>query len=331
MILDCEERNVKTPAVTVLMSVYNGMPYLPEAVASILSQTIDAFQFVIVDDGSTDASRAYLTQLKDPRLCVIRLDKNYGQGAARNVGLRWCTTEFTALMDADDVSLPTRFKTQLHFLAENRDVGAVGTLIAYYGSAGLRGFCPHLPTEHSKIYEDLFHGKHAICHPTLMCRTRLLQQIGGYRVSRSGEDWDLLLRLGEMSKLANVSEVLHLYRAHPGNVNVKHIGEIRRQIAYACHCATQRLSGRPEAKYQQFCRMQNERWRVVRAIERIETYSLKQYRLAIGAILAGRPIAGYARLGLASLCSPRRTVVRLSQTLRRCIRSPRLKRTDCMD
>src|SRR5919108_619266 len=102
----------------------------------------------------------------------------------------------------------------------------VGTQIAWLGEGRRCGFSPPLPCHHSAIYADLLRGRHALCQPSLMARTALLQQIGGYRIAGSGEDWDLFLRMGEISDLANLSEILHLYRVHAGSVSVKHLAQI---------------------------------------------------------------------------------------------------------
>jgi glycosyltransferase involved in cell wall biosynthesis len=133
------------PEVTVLMPVYNGMPFLPEAVDSILNQTLRDFTFLIINDGSTDDTEEYLDRLDDPRLQIVH-QPNQGIGAALNAGLALCKTEFIARMDSDDLSLPSRLKAQLDFLNLHKDVGLVGTKFAYLGISGRSGFPPRRPT-----------------------------------------------------------------------------------------------------------------------------------------------------------------------------------------
>ena len=102
--------------ISILMAVYNGMPYLPEAVRSIRAQTFEDWTFVIIDDGSSDGTADYLDGLDDPRIRVTH-QENQGLGAALNRGLELCDTEFLARMDSDDIAYPTRLQEQLDFSA----------------------------------------------------------------------------------------------------------------------------------------------------------------------------------------------------------------------
>ena len=296
--------------ITVLMSVYNGLPFLPEAVHSILRQSFADFTFVIIDDGSNDGGPDYLDQLSDPRVRVVH-QSNRGQGAARNVGLAMCNTEFTAIVDADDVALPTRLATQLNFLSQHREVGTVGSQIAYLGPSGRTGFSPRLPCDHETIYADLLHLRHSLCHPTIACRTALLKQIGGYRISGCGEDWDMLLRIGEISRLANVDRVLYLYRLHPNSDNATKLAEIQVACAYASHNAIRRAKNCPETTYADFVAAQPAQsfWRHM--ADWVDRYAFTQYRRALLEVLSARKLRGYARLGWAAFWSPQRTWQRI--------------------
>jgi glycosyltransferase involved in cell wall biosynthesis len=117
-----------TPTVTVLMSVYNSLPYLREAVDSILAQTYDAFEFLIVDDASTDGSRAVLHEYarKDPRIRILENDVNQGLGFCLNRGLEAAGTPWVARMDADDVAFPERLALQMQYLDAHPEVDVLG-------------------------------------------------------------------------------------------------------------------------------------------------------------------------------------------------------------
>jgi glycosyltransferase involved in cell wall biosynthesis len=305
------------PQVSILMSVYNGMPYLPEAVNSILNQTFQDFTLLIINDGSTDGSAAYLNGLTDPRVKVTHLARNVGQGAARNIGLAMCNTEFTAIADADDVALPDRIATQLNFLSQHREVGTVGSQCAYLGPSGRTGFSPPLPCGHESIYADLLRGRVALCHSALICRAALLKRIGGYRIEGSGEDWDLFLRMGEASKLANLPETLQLVRLHSNSSSMRCLTEIRVQIAFACHCAQRRQQGLPELSIDEFRSELRARPFWQRAADRMNCYALAEYRRALLEILSASEFKGYARLGWSVLCSPQRTWQRLCREARK--------------
>jgi len=296
--------------VTVLMPVYNGLPYLAEAVQSILSQTLNDFTFLIIDDGSTDGSSKFLEHLNDPRIRVLH-QLHVGLGATLNIGLAMCETEFLARMDADDVALPDHIATQLSFLSAHREVGTVGSQIAYLGLGGHTGFSPRLPCDHETIYADLLHLRHALCHATIVCRTEIIKQIGGYRINGCGEDWDMMLRIGEASRLANVDRVLYLYRLHPNSANAKKLAEIQTGCAYASHSAKRRAGNLAVTTWADFvaARPGQSFWR--RMADRADRYAFTQYRQGVFEVLSRRELRGYAQLGWAAFCSPRRTWQRI--------------------
>lgn len=304
------------PEVSVIMSVYNGMPYLPEAVDSILGQTVQDFTFLIINDGSTDGTEDYLNKLNDQRIHVVH-QSNRGQGAGRNVGLAMCNSEFVAMMDADDVALPSRLEAQLCFFNRHSEIGMVGTHIAYLGVGGRIGFSPPMACDHEAIYADLLRVRHALVHSTLMCRTSILKRIGGYRIDGKGEDWDMFLRMGEATRLANLSEVHYLYRLHSGSVSVRHLTHIRNRFAHSCHCAKRRQQSLSEITFDEFVVKQRARPFWQRATELMDIYALDQYRRALAEILSSHRFRGYARLSWAAMCSPRMTSQRIARAIRK--------------
>jgi len=303
--------------VTVIIPVYNAISFIDHAVKSILNQTLKNIRLLIINDGSTDGTLDFLNGLTDKRVQVVH-QSNRGQGFAKNVGLTLCNSTFVAMMDADDVSFSSRLAVQLRFLRTHKEIGMVGTQIKYISTCGHNiGLSPPLPNDHETIYADLLRGRHAICQPTLMCRTSILKRIGGFRIDRSGEDLDMWLRMGEASRLANLDEVLFGYRIHLGSVNARHMSDIRKRYAYAIHCAKRRKEGRPELPYDEFLAFYSGRPFYKRVAEVMDIYASGQYRHALIDILNLNGVRGYARLALASLCSPPRTLQRISRALRR--------------
>jgi hypothetical protein len=150
-----------------------------------------------------------------------------------------------------------------------------------------------------------------------MCRTSILKKIGGYRVDRCGEDWDMFLRMGEVTKLANLKDSHYLYRVHSNSTNVLQMKETRIQYAYACYCAKLRREGKPEISYGDFVSNRNycPLWK--RAKEFMDIYALSQYRSALTDILGEHRLRGYARLLWASLSSPWWTSQRISREIRK--------------
>ncbi|HLA42934.1 MAG TPA: glycosyltransferase family 2 protein, partial [Aggregatilineales bacterium] len=115
------------PEVSVIMAVHNGLPYLTQAIDSILAQTLTGFEFIIVNDASTDGTRQAIEAYDDSRIRLINLSQNGGQTAALNHGLRLATAPFIARQDADDCSKPERLETQVKFFKANPDYLLTGT------------------------------------------------------------------------------------------------------------------------------------------------------------------------------------------------------------
>lgn len=301
------------PKVSVLMTVYNGMPFLPPAVESVLGQTFQDFDFVIVNDGSTDGTADYLASLDDPRIRVIT-QENGGTAAAANHGLQHCHGQLLARMDADDISLPQRFEKQVAFLDSHPQVGLVGTQMAPMGPNKV-GKSLHLPLTHQEIYPSMRKGYHGLAHSAIMMRTDLLKQIGGYWSFRLIDDWDMMLRMGEVAELANIDEVLHHYRVHGGSLNGQAMRRMRSHIAFACELADRREAQAPAISYDEFMEQQKKRPAYIRLKDAMLSYSLHHYRVAVADIYGSHPVKGYLRMGWAAACNPWWTVRRVARTI----------------
>lgn len=209
------------------MSVYNGERYLNEAVRSILGQTCEDFEFLIVDDGSTDKSMAILELLRreDRRIHVFH-QENAGPAAARNLGFRQARGEYVAVMDADDVADPTRLEKQAVYLDAHPECLAVGCRLRFIDPDGeLIAEEQERATAHEEIERVMFRGLGGIPNPGAMIRRSILQELNGYREDfPSSEDLDLWLRIGERGKLANLPEILLSYRLHPNSLGTRKHG-----------------------------------------------------------------------------------------------------------
>ena len=299
-----------SPDVSVLMTVYNGMPYLQEAVESICNQTYQHWKMVIVDDGSTDDTAEYLDSLDDPRIIVLH-QQNGGTAVASNNGLELCDTEFLARMDSDDICDPTRLEKQVAFLRENPQVGLVGAQIIPLG-AKKAGRPIQLATDHKTIYAQLRRGQHAMCHPTILMRTELLKGIGGYWKQHGMFDaWDMFLRMGEVGDLANLNESLLQYRIHTGSINGKHLRKLQASIEFACELARRREEKLPPISYEDYFEQAKDRGFFAKLKKNVSVYALLQYRLALIDLHGGHPLRGYGRLCWAVLCSPARAAHRI--------------------
>lgn len=305
--------------VTVLMSVYNGMPYLSEAVNSVIAQTFQDWTLLLINDGSTDGSTDYLNQLDDPRIRVVH-QCNQGLAAALNNGIKLVETEFLARLDADDIALPTRLEKQLAFLRANPLVGLVGTQIAPLGEKRV-GRGGHLPLDHQHIDSGLLRGQHCLSHTSVMCRTALMREIGGYWPTGWSEDWDMYLRMGERAELANLNEVLVHYRVVESGIQSRYLAEVRSRISYACELAKLRRKHGELISYEDFLKLRRKGTSWHRAAEAMQNYAQTQYRRALPEILGSRPAWGYARLAWAATCSPQMTWNRVRRMVRNSLLS----------
>ncbi|MGL4514100.1 MAG: glycosyltransferase family 2 protein [Lacipirellulaceae bacterium] len=202
------------PAVSVLMPVYNCEPYLDEAIRSIRDQTITDFEFVIVNDGSTDGSLETIRRhaAEDPRIVV--LDRpNGGIVDALNAGLAVCRGELVARMDGDDFASPSRLERQVTFLGTNPEVGVVGCAAVVVNELGVEIGSIDNPVGRSEATQLVLDGGYALLHPTIVVRAGLLRSLRGYDPDfRYAEDLDLLLRLAQVTRLANLPDKLLRYR-----------------------------------------------------------------------------------------------------------------------
>jgi len=212
-----------SPRISVVMPVYNGETFLKPAVDSILAQTERDFEFLIIDDGSTDGSHAILQAYADQDHRVrLHLRNHEGLVPALNFGIAEARAPYLARMDADDIALPTRFARQLEVLEADPGIGALGTHVEGIDVAGrpLRPFTP--PVDHDSLdTRHLTRGDPRLWHPSVMMRTEILRDLGGYSADFPyTEDLDLWLRIAEVARLAVVPEVLLRYRLHLASVSV---------------------------------------------------------------------------------------------------------------
>lgn len=299
--------------VTVLMAVYNGMPFLPEAVNSIIGQTLSEWKFVIVNDGSTDESAAWLSDLEDSRVQIIH-QENQGLAASLNNGLQAIDTEFVARLDSDDIALPHRLERQLEIMNADPAIGLLGSQFERLGEQE-SGFPSKLPCEHDDIVDALLNARHALCHPTIMMRTDTIKSIGGYWEHPIAQDWDMYLKMGEHSRLANLDEVLVKYRIHTGSLNGQKLASIRRLQRYAADCSRRRMETESLIEFDEFVKQEESRSLWWRFNERMKVTAMHRYRQALSSILGGHRVRGYAQMALAAASSPELTTRRISRIL----------------
>jgi glycosyltransferase involved in cell wall biosynthesis len=213
------------PKVSVVMSVFNTEDYLKEALDSILSQTFTDFEFIVINDGSTDRSGDILHHYQsfhDVRLKIYS-QENCGLVHSLNKGCALARAEYIARMDSDDISFPDRIERQVSFLEQNPRVAVLGGAVILMNSVGKPVDVVRYPEKDPSIKRDLLRYD-CLAHPTIVMRKEAFKRAGGYRSSfRHAEDYDLWLRMAERFELANLPEPVLYHRIHEHQVSYAHI------------------------------------------------------------------------------------------------------------
>lgn len=202
------------------MPCYNSESYITRAIESILSQTFEDFELIIVDDGSTDESREVIESFKDRRIKYIHNSKNCGNYVARNRGMLHAIGKYICVMDADDIALPNRFSVQLRYLETHKKVAAVGALSEVIDEHDR--IIGHIdrPFKPSSIKVSLLRDN-CLTHSTLMMRRHLITRYSllyneSYIFSA---DYDLIARISSRFPIWNLSEILLKYRIHSNQIS----------------------------------------------------------------------------------------------------------------
>ena len=210
------------PQISVIMAVHNGGRYLEVAVESILNQTFRDFEFIIMDDGSTDGSGEVLRSLseRDSRISLIQ-QENTGLTKSLNRLLALAKGEYIARMDGDDIATPERLEKQLQAFVENSDLVLLGAEVELITEDGITLGLRSQPHEEIEIRRRLLLGDGgALTHPVVMFRRDTANAVGGYDERfTTTQDLDLFIRLAEQGRVFNLPEILLKWRQHGGSVN----------------------------------------------------------------------------------------------------------------
>ncbi len=299
---DSENAQAPIPRVSVFVSVYNGDKWLEEAMDSIFAQTETDFEVIVVDDGSTDDTKAILANYDDPRLRIIT-KQNEGLGTPLNPLLRECRGKYLLRADADDICLPERMRIQADFLDENPEVVIVGSQLRHFTESRVGGSST-LPLTNSEIVQGMRHSIHTISHPTTMWRRSLLDDIEGYLWDGAGEDWSLLLESARHGQLANVNEVLYHRRIHGASASSQGAQGVLEGFAFARKRYDSYLEGDPNYSLERFLSERNE-GPIARLSLAARVRSSLWQRRAQAERFDGNDARAVGFLGLAALLNPR--------------------------
>jgi glycosyltransferase involved in cell wall biosynthesis len=231
--------SLNTPKVSVVMAAYNAEKYLKEAVDSILNQTFEDFEFIIVNAGSTDGTQTILDSYQDLRMVIIN-DHYIGRSEARNKAIKLSKGGYIAIMDADDIALPERLEREVKFMDRHKEIAIVGGYYFFINENGKMVGIDKVLTESDEIKERLPIAN-TFGHSTVMVRKSCFEYVGGYREELKGaEDYDLFLRLSESFKLANLKEPLCKWRINPSSFSLTNKNELDRYARLVRELAKER-------------------------------------------------------------------------------------------
>lgn len=301
--------------ISVVMAVYNDAKYLAEAIESILNQTYKDFEFIIVNDGSTDNSLDVINDYaqKDDRIKVIDLGENQGFCTALNRGIEIAQYEWIARMDSDDISVPDRFEKQMAFLADNPDIIVLGTYISHINAQGdILSVNAVGPTTRAEMQERIQKAHPVyVMHGTVLMKREIVEKVGGYNVTFvAGEDIELFARMVKHGTILAMPEALYLYRIHGSSMSMTRMFKQKRfteyvELMYQCD-----LTGEPLPTIEEFWETQDKQPFFKRVRKRLNVTRALYYRRAGMAYGQKNWIKTFWYFGLASVIDPLYTIPR---------------------
>lgn len=193
--------------ITVLMPVYNRSKYVEKSIRSILKQTYKEFEFLIIDDGSTENIEETVSSFKDSRIIYKKPDKNKGTAAALNYGLKLAKGDWVARIDSDDLNTPDRLETQIKFLDENPEYDIVSCWSVYFKDPWKILFLLKEPVEHKEIYKYL-NLHNPINQSGVIYRKKIIKREGYNENYLNNEDFELFYRIRDKVKFYNIPRFL---------------------------------------------------------------------------------------------------------------------------
>jgi glycosyltransferase involved in cell wall biosynthesis len=304
-----------SPAVTIIVPVYNGSAYLRETLDSLLSQSFKSFELLVIDDGSTDGSAHIVSSMKDGRMRFIR-QSNRGLCDALNRGIEEARTPFIARNDQDDLSFPNRIARQIEVMNEHPDALA---LFAYYTKFGARRRWSNVDkytvvVGDTMVYDPLRDG--CMLGSTMFARTEALRMVNGFRRAfYPTDDWDLEFRLAEAGKVLILREPLVAYRFHTSANTYRTFAEMQQKASWVKDCHSRRMRHESELPFEVFLASQPKNPMAVLKDQRVEFAKL-QMRLAGQQYLDGHYLRTILHLLGALILNPRDIVSRFMRITR---------------
>lgn len=207
------------PKITVFMAAYNVAEYISDSIESVLNQSFEDFELLIVNDGSTDNTVEIINQFTDPRIRLVHNDKNRGLTYTRNVAVKEARGAYIAILDSDDIALDNRLELQYDFFQKHPDValcGGQGIIIDSNGKLTREKLTVPAGIDQLKM---LLLFNNTYINSSVMYKTAVLIELNGYEDYAPAEDYELFVRIAEKYPIANLQETLVQYRVHEHNTS----------------------------------------------------------------------------------------------------------------
>ncbi len=234
-----------SPDITVLMSAFNAERYIIDSIESILSQTFTNFAFLIIDDGSTDSTAEIVESYRDPRIRLVRNQKNIGLTRSLNKGIKLAESDYIARMDADDISLPNRLEKQFQCFKSDPSLTLCASRMEVIDENG----CPTgiiYPTISPSLLPWRLLFGNQIPHTSVMLKRQALIELGGYAEwAKRSQDYELWARVNHQHKVLMIPDILVYWRDHSSNITQidnQAQRDTQREVVYQ---SLQRLTGFP--------------------------------------------------------------------------------------
>jgi glycosyltransferase involved in cell wall biosynthesis len=268
------------PEVSGIMAVYNAAPVVGQAIESMLAQTFEAWELIIVDDGSTDETWDVVRGYGDPRIKPQRLQQNAGAANARNIAVAQALGDFLAIVDSDDISRPSRLELLAAALRHDSTLAvASGQVVHLLPDGTERSLVPY-PTDEAEVLLRFRRGVMGVAHAACMMRRAVFMRYGGYHTGALfAEDLDLFLRMHRQERFMNLPAVVLSYRNNPVGVNLPFWFRFHQYHEYAGYRSKITTSSANDGSVLDFDNWRRNPWRCRRVYTRHMLRFVK-YRLA---------------------------------------------------
>lgn len=205
------EGKVENLKLSVLTTIFNGEPFIKDVIDSVLNQTFKNFEWIIIDDGSTDNTWNLLKQIDDERVRIHKLNTNHGVGFASNIALKMAKGEYIAKVDVDDIYVRDRFKIQVDFLDSNPDIDVIDSFVGYFPhdeeakESSKYKYCQEIYSKYinraltsKEIHEELYWGC-IVINSVMMARKKIVLEVGYSDEMSLAEDYHLFYKLNEQN------------------------------------------------------------------------------------------------------------------------------------